>query len=252
MSDDDFNKNRGDGYGAPDTGNIVPLPTLAERDAMRREKERMEAKHAPGQDASAPLINLPPLTKITLGIFIAAHLLIHVALPLPQMEWVFTHLGFVPGRFTGALDFSAIALVSPLTHIFIHGSWLHLGMNTVMMAAFGSGIERWMGPKRMALFFLLCGLCGAALHFALNVDSPYPVIGASGALSGLFAAAILMLNRGRAEMGGRFGMLPFILLWIGITVGFGMMGSPDGSAIAWAAHLGGFLGGFVILKLMRI
>ena len=107
----------------------------------------------------------------------------------------------------------------------------------------------------MLIFFVLCGLCGAALHFALNPFSVYPVVGASGGLSGFFAAALVMINRGRtgASIGsGRYGMWPFILLWIGISVLFGMMGSPDGGAIAWAAHVGGFLGGFAVLKLMRL
>ncbi len=249
MANSDDTRNKGDGYGAGDgDDNIVTLPTLAEREALRREKERLEKAAQPQQ----PLINLPPLTKVTMGIFLMVHLVITYALPQTMMEWVYVHLGFVPGRFTGTMPFEPLALVTPVTHMFIHGSWLHLIMNSVMMAAFGSGIERWIGTRKMGIFFILCGLCGVAFHFALNINSPYPVIGASGALSGLFAAAIIMLNRGRGEMGGRFGILPFIILWIGITVGFGMLGSPDGNDIAWAAHLGGFLGGFAIMKLMKI
>lgn len=249
MTDSENNGTKGDGYGTgQQDDNIVVLPTLAEREALRKLKEAQER----AQTTAQPLINLPLLTKMTMATFLVVHLIITYALPHSGLEWVYVHLGFVPGRFTGALAFEPLALITPITHMFIHGSWLHLAMNTVMMAAFGTGIERWMGARRMAIFFILCGLCGAAFHFALNMHSPYPVIGASGALSGLFAAAIIMLNRGRGEMGGRFGILPFIILWIGITVGFGMMGSPDGSDIAWAAHLGGFLGGFAILKLMKI
>lgn len=249
MADSDDIKNKGDGSGGLiDDTNIVMLPTLAEREALRRQKETPERQAVPPQ----PLINLPFLTKIMMGAFIVTHLVVVYALPSDMMEWVYAHLGFIPGRFTGTLDFEPLALITPVTYMFLHGSWLHLGMNTVMMAAFGSGIERWIGSKRMAIYFFLCGLCGIAVHFVLNMHSPYPVIGASGALSGLFAAAIIMLNRGRGEMGGRFGMLPFIILWIGITVGFGMLGSPDGSDIAWAAHLGGFLGGFLIFRLMKL
>lgn len=249
MADSDNKTPKGDGYGpGAQDDNIVVLPTLAEREMLRQQKEAAARAAHP----APPIINLPFLTKMMMGAFLAVHVVINYALPQAAQEWIYVHIGFVPGRFTGTLPFEPLALITPLTHIFIHGSWLHLAMNTVMMAAFGSGIERWMGARRMALFFFLCGLCGAAFHFALNMHSPYPVIGASGALSGLFAAAIIMLNRGRGEMGGRFGILPFIILWIGITVGFGMMGSPDGHDIAWAAHLGGFLGGFVILKLMKV
>lgn len=250
MNNSDDTANKGDGAAQGATDNIVTLPTREEREAAIRAQQKAVQREA--ARAAGPVINLPFLTKTMMGIFIAVHLIITYALPQSAMEWVYVHLGFVPGRFTGTLDFDGWALIAPLTYIFIHGSWMHLIMNTVMMAAFGSGIERWIGARRMAIFFFLSGLCGIAAHFVLNMHSPYPVIGASGSLSGLFAAAIVMLNRGRGEMGGRFGMLPFILLWIGITVGFGMMGSPDGHDIAWAAHLGGFLGGFVILKAMKI
>lgn len=78
------------------------------------------------------------------------------------------------------------------------------------------------------------------------------MIGASGGISGLFAAAIVMMNKSGQEMGGKVGILPFALLWIGLSIGFGMLGGPDGSLIAWAAHVGGFLGGFIALKLMRV
>src|SRR5690606_4715677 len=118
--------------------------------------------------------------------------------------------------------------------------------------AFGSGLEKWLGSRRMLILFFASGLFGVAAHFILNIGSEYPLIGASGGLSGFFAAAIVMLNRGQREMGGRVGILPFALIWIGLSSGLGMLGGPDGSMIAWAAHVGGFLGGFVILKAMRV
>lgn len=231
-----------------DEEKIVRLPTLVERDRMRREKEKAGADQHP----HPPLINLPPATKVLLGMMVAVHLVIVFALSVSQQEWVYMHLGFVPGRFTGEAPFDIWAGLSLVTHMFVHGGWLHLAMNGVMLAAFGAGIERWMGARRMVLFFLLTGLCGAACHFVLNAHSVFPVVGASGGLSGLFAAAIVMINRGRGDIGGRFGMIPFVILWIGISIAFGMIGSPDGSPIAWAAHVGGFVGGFALLKLMKI
>lgn len=232
--------------------NIVQMPTLAQRDKIRREKEKEAQKQKQEQEPHEPLINIPPATKMLLGGFVAIHVLIHLILPPEALEWVFMHLAFIPGRFTGAAPFEMLAIATPFTHMALHGSWLHIGMNGVMLMAFGSGIERWMGPKRMLLFFVACGLFGIGAHFALNPLSPYPVVGASGALSGLFAAALLMINKNRGAIGGRFGMMPFVLLWVGVSIIFGMMGSPDGSDIAWAAHVGGFLGGFIVLKLMRV
>lgn len=209
-------------------------------------------KRPPSPEQSEPLINLPPATKWLLAGLIGVHLVVHLLLPGAAYNWIFGHMGFIPARWMGALDFEIFTLLTPVSYMLLHASWLHLIMNAVMLMAFGSGIERWMGARRMIIFSVLCGVIAVAAHFALNTGSMQPVVGASGALSGLFAAALIMINRGHSELGGRFGLLPFIVIWIGISIAFGMTGAPDGSAIAWAAHIGGFLGGFAVLKLMKI
>ncbi len=199
-----------------------------------------------------PLFNMPPATKWLLASIIGIHLLVHLILPAGAYGWVFSHLGFIPARWSGDLPFDLLAPFTPVTYMLLHASWLHLAMNAVMLMAFGSGIERWMGARRMIIFSILCGIIAILAHVALNFHSMQPVVGASGALSGLFAAALIMINRGHSELGGRFGLLPFIIIWVGISIAFGMTGAPDGSAIAWAAHVGGFLGGFLVLKVMKI
>lgn len=228
--------------------NIVAIPTLAERDRLRREKEKREKKLS---GTAEPMINMPPVTKYLLGLILGLHVVLAVILSPQQADTIISLFGFIPERFnTGTFDI--YTLLSPLTHMFLHGGWMHIAMNTLMLAAFGSGIERWLGSKRMLILFLVSGLFGAAAHYLLNTGSSFPMIGASGGLSGLFAGALIMLSRGQREMGGRFGILPFALIWIGLSIGFGMLGGPDGSMIAWAAHVGGFLGGFLVLKLMRV
>lgn len=232
----------------PTEHKIVNIPTLAERDRIRREKEKMAHQ---SQGASEPLLNIPPATTSLLGLIIAIHIIVTQVLSPDQTAALIGTFGFTPAAFSSGMP-DAVAFVTPITHMFLHGSWTHLVMNALMLAAFGSGIERWLGARRMLILFFLSGLCGVATHYILNTNSVFPLIGASGGLSGFFAAALIMLNRGQREIGGRFGILPFALLWIGLSIGFGMMGGPDGSMIAWAAHVGGFLGGFVILKLMRV
>lgn len=231
-----------------DDGNIVSIPTLAERDRLRREKEKADKKRA---GAAEPMINMPPVTKYLLGVILAAHLVIHYALSLEQKDWVFTNLGFVPESFNQN-PLNPFVLLSLFTHMFIHGGWMHVTMNLFMLAAFGSGVEKWLGGKRLLILYFVSGLFGVAAHYLLNTHSEAPMIGASGGLSGLFAAALLMITRGQREMGGKVGILPFALIWIGLSIGFGMLGMPEGSIIAWAAHIGGFLGGFAVLKLMRV
>ncbi|HPF78478.1 MAG TPA: rhomboid family intramembrane serine protease [Alphaproteobacteria bacterium] len=223
--------------------NVIPL---------RPQKKKTEPPPPKPDPAHEPLINLPPYTKYLIAIILAIHVVVTLLLTAEQAHWVYINLGFIPGRFSGAAIFQPLALLTPLTHLFLHGSWLHVGMNTVMLLAFGSGVERWLGGQKMIFLFITSGLFGAATHFALNYDSISPVIGASGGLSGLFAAALIMINRYNDGMTGKYGMWPFIILWIGLSVVMGMMGSPDGSQIAWAAHVGGFLGGFIMLKLMKV
>jgi membrane associated rhomboid family serine protease len=227
---------------------IVVMPTLAERDKMRREKEKLERKMTA---AAEPMINMPPVTKYMIGLMLVTFIATGVALPADQADAIISNYGFVPEKFNEG-DFTLPTLLSPITHMFLHGGWMHIVMNLFMLAAFGSGIERWLGSKRMLILFFASGLFGVATHYILNTTSPFPMIGASGGLSGFFAGAIVMLNRGQREMGGRIGILPFALLWIGLSIGFGMLGGPDGSSIAWAAHVGGFLGGFLVLKAMRV
>jgi len=240
--------NGNDNHGPESDDKIVVIPSLAERDRMRREKEKLERKLA---GAAEPMINMPPVTKYLLGLILFIHIIVAYALSSEQVDWAFMNLGFVPQKFDLA-PFAPLTLTSLVTHMFLHGGWMHVIMNVFMLAAFGSGIEKWLGAKRFLILFFASGLFGVAAHYLLNTDSPFPMIGASGALSGLFAAAIVMLSRGQREMGGRFGILPFALLWIGISIGFGMLGGPDGSMVAWAAHVGGFLGGFVVMKAMRV
>ena len=241
----------GNDNGPAGTGNdhkVIAMPTLAQRDAMRRESERQERKLAAARE---PIINMPPVTKYLLGVIISLYLLTGVVLSGDQSDWVIGHFGFIPEKFADS-PFDAYLGASLFAHMFLHGSWMHIIMNGFMLAAFGSGVERWLGARRVLALFIVSGLVGALAHYVLNTNSPYPMIGASGGLSGLFAAAIVMLNRGQREMGGRFGILPFALIWIGVSVGFGMLGGPDGSQIAWAAHVGGFLGGLIFLKILRV
>lgn len=231
-----------------DRTNVVAIPTLAERDRLRREKEKLERKLS---NAAEPMINMPPVTKYLIGILLGIHIVLAVVVSPETRDTIIGQFGFIPSKFnSGNLDL--YTLVSPITHMFLHGGWMHIAMNTLMLAAFGSGVEKWLGSKRMLVLFILSGLFGVAAHYFLNAESSFPMIGASGGLSGLFAAAIMMLARGQREMGGRFGILPFALIWIGLSIGFGMLGGPDGSMIAWAAHVGGFLGGFAVLKAMRV
>jgi membrane associated rhomboid family serine protease len=240
--------NGGSNDGGDETpDNIVHLPTPAER--RRAEADRMAQARTAARTANGPMINLPPLTKWAVGLMILIHLLTNFAIDDVQRYWVFEHFGFIAAAYTDAMPLPVWSLIAgPFTYVLLHGSWMHLFMNGAMLMAFGTGCERWMGGRRLLLLFTLCSLAALAVQLAFAPDSTNPVIGASGGISGLFAAVLVMMQRQGYTGNGRFGIWPFILLWIGISVLFGMMGAPDGSTIAWPAHIGGFLAGFVFLK----
>lgn len=172
--------------------------------------------------------------------FIIVHIVLTLLPPETQAQIVYT-FGFVPAYFTGALKpFPWGAGISPLTHLFLHGGWMHIAFNTVMALSLGMVFERTFGTRRMVIFFFLCGLAGALAYFITAPFSEAPVIGASGSISGLFGAVIVQMNE-RPGMHTRFKTpWPIIGFWLAFMVLSGML---SGDALAWQAHVGGFLAG---------
>lgn len=248
MSDNNRHNGNGSDRGEGEDDKVISFRTLADRDRKRRAEQERAAKQAL-KEAREPMFNLPPYTKLLLAAFLLIHAAVVFLLDPPQRFLLYENLGFTPANYTASGAFPVwAAILGPFTYMFLHGGWMHVILNSVMLTAFGTGIERWMGGPRMLLFFYLCSLFAALFHFMISPFSGAPVIGASGGLSGLFAGVVVMLHQ-RGMLGdGRHGIMPFVILWIAISVIFGFMGGPGGSAVAWAAHIGGFLAGFLFLK----
>jgi len=202
-----------------------------------------------GRPPRQPAFNLPPAVLALIAANVAVHLVLAVA-PFEAWRWVLVNLAFIPVRYSVEGLGGWQAWVAPVTYQFLHGGWLHLIVNMAMLAAFGSALERIAGHNRMLLIYALSGVAGAFTHFAFFPDAAVPVVGASGSISGLFGAMLWLMARpdryGRRSM--RFW--PAALIWIGISVAIGFVGMPGitgGAAIAWAAHLGGFVVGVAIM-----
>jgi len=194
-----------------------------------------------------PMFNIPPLTLYALIAIIVIQVL--QMLTPPDQGDVWYDLAFVPARYWLLPDNMVWAIVSPFTHMFLHGGWLHVAMNGLMFMAFGAAAERMLGRRRAAILFVVCGLAGAAVQFALAPQSPYPMIGASGALSGLFAAVIMRLMASGSMPGGRFGIWGIAALWIGLSFASALIGGAIGFGnVAWAAHAGGFFAGMAMMR----
>lgn len=195
---------------------------------------------------SEPAINLPPATLGLIALTLGSHALVEFLAPRSVWE-IYEAFGFVPARYAGDIALDWTALAAPFAYLFLHGDWTHLLINLVTLAAFGAGVERRVGASTMLSMYFLCGLVAAAAHFAVYPDSDDPVIGASGAISGLMAGALLIL-RERGAMGGN----PLIYLagvWIAIfTLPDILSLNVGGARVAWVAHVGGFVAGLVLFQ----
>ncbi|MBV8652025.1 MAG: rhomboid family intramembrane serine protease [Alphaproteobacteria bacterium] len=198
------------------------------------------------QPQRQPILNIPPATKALLVANIVVHGLRQL-LPDTLDDWIVMNFGFVPGRYTTPGAFSWTALLSPLTHQFLHANLAHLGMNMLALLAFGAGVERRLGSLKMLVFTLVCGLFGAAVHFAVYPHSFDPVIGASGAISGLFGAVMRFQLRGGRN--GSIWPMVGLFLVLNFVTGVAGVGAPEGETVAWVAHTGGFLAGLFLFGL---
>jgi membrane associated rhomboid family serine protease len=245
------NKHNGKGNGhAPETDdNVIKMPTLKERDRLRRKQEKEWRKQYRQSQPHEPMINLPVVTKTLASIFLVIHVLTNLFLDAPGRYDLYEIFGFRPEVYFNEQYFSLLpAIAGPLCHMFLHGSWMHVVMNTVMLVAFGAGLEKWMGGKRLFVLFYLCALIAALLHLIITPDNVNVMVGASGGVSGLFAAILIMFKMKGIMGTGKYGILPLIALWIGISIMFGFTGGLDGSMIGWIAHIGGFLAGLILIK----
>lgn len=199
------------------------------------------------QHRHEPILNVPPVTQ-TLCLLNVAIFLFIAFLPDLMNDEAITALAFIPARYTDPQLFGIDALTSPVTHMFIHAGWLHISFNVATLLAFGAGVEKNMGSPRMLLLYFVTGLCGAALHFALQPHSTIPMLGASGAISGLCGAVIIMMYGESGKLNLRT-LLPITALWIGVTVLFGFFGMPgEADPIAWDTHLGSFISGMLLYR----
>ena len=144
-------------------------------------------------------------------------------------------------------------LFSLLLSIFMHGSWLHLLGNMLFLWIFGNNVEDQLGRIKFIFFYLLCGIGASLAHVLFHLNSLTPVIGASGAVSGVMGAYLLLFPHARI----RTLVFIFILVttmdipaavFLVIWFVFQFLYAGGGESIAWLAHVGGFIVGMILLK----
>jgi membrane associated rhomboid family serine protease len=149
---------------------------------------------------------------------------------------------------------------TPLTSMFMHGGWMHLIGNMWFLWIFGNNVEDSMGHVRFLLFYLLCGFAAAAVQTVANPASIIPMVGASGAIGGVMGAYVVLYPRVHVHMLVFLGFfvttiaVPAVFMlgyWFVLQLLSGWMSNAAEGGVAFWAHVGGFVGGAVLVLLFR-
>jgi len=184
-------------------------------------------------------------------------------------------LGLIPGELLGRVRPGSEIAVGPgvacrlgaggawftvLSSMFLHGGWLHLIGNMWFLWIFGNNVEDSMGRVRFLVFYLVCGAVAAAAQVAVNLSSPVPMVGASGAISGVMGAYLILYPKVRVHLLVFLGFFVttvavpayFMLAYWALLQALGsvpsLSGGGSGGGVAFMAHLGGFVAGLALIK----
>jgi membrane associated rhomboid family serine protease len=215
--------------------------------------------------AREPMFNMPGVVLALVAVCTAIHLLRVYAMGPSASLLIILNFGFMPLRFTSVYPLDLYAILSPITYSFLHGSIPHLLINMIWLMAFGSPLANRIGALRFLALWVVTAVAAVLLHFVLHPYDAAPLVGASGAISGMMGAAARFTFRS-ARIGGKpyfIGpVLPlwkvfrsrmtvtFLVIWflINFAVGLGFGMTPGGPRVAWEAHIGGFLAGFFLIR----
>ncbi len=199
-----------------------------------------------------PIFNAPPGALCICGALVLCHVLFVLSGPAWQETALLT-FAFIPARFSAHVanvgpGLSVLDFVPLLGHAFLHADYKHLLLNTGLLLAFGSAVERRLGSAGFLFVFAVAAAAGALAELTADYSRPVFVIGASGAVYGMMAAAIPIMFRPGMPAGLRRG-LEFVAIIMGlnlIVAGFGLGDLRAGTEIAWRAHIGGFVAGLLL------
>jgi membrane associated rhomboid family serine protease len=223
-----------------------------------------------------PTLRAPVMTYLILAAIFAAWVLAQGAgLDPVALAASVCNLGLVPGEVSHraalgtavplgnglacVVDNEPINTFTPLTSMFLHGSWGHILGNSLYLWIFGNNVEDSTGRVRFLTFYLICGLAAAAAHVALDPTSPVPTVGASGAISGIMGAYLVLYPHARIRMFFPPFFLFHVPAWLMLVFWFGtqvLTGLPQlspmrrevsGGVAVWA-HVGGFVAGLILIK----
>jgi rhomboid family protein len=205
----------------------------------------------------------PPVVTVGLIALNVLAFLVEVAQPSGALQSFIQAWGVVPREYTVGQDLPPTIPLpfwsTLVTSMFLHGGWMHLGGNMLYLWIFGDNLEKTMGAVRFLIFYLVCGLAASFAHIVFGAGSTVPAVGASGAISGVLGGYLLLFpqNRVRVLTRGGIASVPAIVVlgfWIVIQLinGIGSVAttSETGGGVAYMAHIGGFVAGLLLVKIM--
>jgi len=211
---------------------------------------------------------------VTVGIILACALMYvgqHLLLSAAGGQQVAYALGVIPAVLTGREVLPPeIALLPPpatvFTSMFLHGGFWHLAGNMWFLWIFGNNVEDAMGHVRFVVFYLVCGVAAVFAQVLPNPGSIVPMVGASGAISGVLGAYMLLYPRARVLLGlpigflivqiGRFPAVWVLASWFGLQLVMALASGPEipgdtQGRIAFGAHIGGFVAGLLLVTIFK-
>jgi membrane associated rhomboid family serine protease len=256
------------------------------------------------QRPQPPAVNIPQIILALVGLMLAIHGVREYVLTEQQDLDLIMNFAFIPARLSYYVDPAKMLDVlgsgvgagadslhaqlaryffgngslhpwSMITYAFLHGDWMHVGVNSLWLIAFGSPVARRFGAVRFVLFFVVTAIAGVALHYVVHRYDIAPVIGASAAVSGAMGAALRFVFQPEGEdhvlyfasastqfvhrrkalslraVFANRRAVSFMALWFGINFIFGIAAVPLGiseASIAWEAHMGGFIAGLLVFR----
>lgn len=205
-----------------------------------------------------PSTSPPVITWLIILTCVLVFLYMYV-LPAPQLGRIIASFGAVPAAVTGHTAEGGLrAYATLVTSMFLHGGWWHLIGNMLYLWIFGDNVEDLMGHGRFLIFYLITGIAATVTHIVLNAASTVPLVGASGAISGVLGAYLVLFPRARI-----ISVIPlfyffrivavpaivFLPFWFLIQFYSGLLSiGVEGPGVAFWAHVGGFAAGVVLVR----
>lgn len=204
-----------------------------------------------------------PIVTVALIVINCLIYLYGLTKPTQELQRFIVQYALIPSELTNLVELTPYAsvpiLLTPLTSMFLHGGFMHLGGNMLFLWVFGNNIEDYLGPIKFLLFYLLSGFAADFLFVVFSPDSQIPMIGASGAIAGILGAYMVLYPRAKILTLVflfyfiRIVRMPAMIVlgfWIVFQLIMSAIASGSGGGVAWLAHVGGFAFGWILFRII--